>query len=191
MSGLDQTEISVIGMAQLFAERRLSFDRIGFIGALAILQAQLEKARPHRSERPLFRRLITDDDPMIKITETMAALAITKHDHASALVTANTLYDFGETDYQDGLGGRAFALSLRTHRNLAAIIIEEYRDTDPYLRAGFEQLQTEITAVQARGDEHTELGHWRAMIHAVALNGTLGPEAKAYFDPTAIVTIGK
>jgi hypothetical protein len=182
-------EFAVIGMAEAFSGADFPNDRQGLHLALIALQEQHDKVQPPVPDLLKITEVVIERDPIIKLSEQMAAMGTESEDYELALAATNNLFAFGEADYQDSLGGDAFGLSVRAHRDLARHIVEKYSATDPYLRVAGLQVLDEALADLDHGDAHRGLKVIRGLIHTVALNGTLGEAAKAKFDPYALLNI--
>src|SRR5215211_1947158 len=100
-------EFAIIGMASTFLGREFVNDRIGYENALEALREQQAKVAPP-ADAARISQLVAQQEPVVEITEQMAALALAQGDYETALSAANHLYAYGEVDFQDGLGGRAF-----------------------------------------------------------------------------------
>ena len=182
-------EFAFIGMAQMFTGEDYPNNPRGLSAAKAVLVAQHERIMPPAPTRAKLQQLIAQKDPVIEVTEQMAALALGTDDYETALTAANFLHAFGDIDYKDSLGGEVFELSLRTHRALTERIRDRFAARDPFLRVTGGQIFAEIEQLRRQGNSPRELELLRGIIHTVAVNGTLGEGAKQKFDPFAVVHI--
>ncbi len=186
-----QPEFAIIGMARMFVGHEFPNNRLGFAAAMALLREQHDRTLPPAPTRTRLQQVVAQEDLVITVTEQFAALALDQDDWETALMGANHLYAYGDTDLKDALGGRTFALSLQHHRALAERIQARFTATDRYLSGIGVPMAAEIEELRARGDTQRELELVRGLIHIVALNGTLGEEAKRQFDPFAVFNIEK
>lgn len=182
-------EFALIGLAQTFIGLNYPNNRQGLIAARAALVVQHERVMPPAPTRARLKQVVAQREPVIGITEQMAAIAIDADDYEAALAAANYLHAFGDIDYKDSLGGQAFELSLRTHRALSERIRDRFSALDPFLRIAGGKMFREIEQLRQQNDSPRELELLRGLIHMIALNGTLGEEAKQKFDPFAVVQI--
>ncbi len=182
-------EFAFLGMAHMFTGIDYPNNPQGLNAATAALREQHERIMPPAPTRARLQQVVAQRDPLIRMTEQMAAIALDADDYEAALLSANHLHAYGEIDFKDSLGGEAFDLSLRTHRALAERIRNRFSSSDPYLRVVGGQMFTEIEQLRNQGDSPRELELLRGIIHTAALNGTLGAEAKQRFDPFAVVHI--
>lgn len=183
------SEFAFIGMAHMFTGVSYPNNSQGLSDATAALRAQHERVLPPAPTRARLQQVVARRDPLIRMAEQMAAIALNTDDYGAALTAANHLHTYGEIDYKDSLGGEIFELSLMIHRALAEIIRDRFSACDPYLRMVGGQMFAKIEQLRAEGDAPRELELLRGVIHMTALNGTLGEEAKQNFDPFAVVKI--
>lgn len=180
-------ELAIIGMAHAFLGIDFSNDRPGLQLALAALEEQHARVQPPVPDQLRITEVVVERNPVIRVSEQMAAIGIESEDYELAIGATNNLFAFGEADYQDSLGGEAFGLSLNAHLDLARHIVEKFSEVDPFLRVAGRRVFEEASTDCEQGDSHKGLGVLRGLIHTVALNGTLGEAAKSKFDPYSVV----
>lgn len=177
-------EITQIGRE--FTGVDYSDDRRGYNNALSALKAQ--HARVKLALPPdLIRELVRRNDPIIGQTATRVVEALNQSAWADALRDANALYAYGDIAYKDFTGGEALDSALAVHRTFSGRLRERFGTTDPYLRNFVIRMDPEIAVLRQGGRKAEELELIRGNIHTVALNGTLGDEAKQYFDPATVL----
>lgn len=116
-------------------------------------------------------------------------MSLIEIDFGMALEHGNHSYYYGELAYQDGLSPFALILSAVFHSNFARAIVERFKDQDPALRNSGEETLRKIKEFQDMKDLHSAVELSRVLIHAAALKGTLGEEARKAVDPLAIIAI--
>lgn len=186
-----QPEFAVIGVARMLTKIEFPNNRLGYATAIALLKEQHDRTQPPTATRLQLQQLVAQEDLVIQMTEQFSAIALDDEDWQFALMGANHLHAYGDIDLKDSLGGRAFALSLQHHRALAERIRAKFTTTDRFLSGVGAPMIAEIEALRTKGDTQRELELVRGLIHTVALNGTLGEEAKRQFDPFAVFNIEK
>lgn len=184
-----EREIAFLGIAHKFTGINFPYNAQGLRAATAALRSQHEKIMPPTHTRVQLLQIVAQQDPIIRTTEQMAAIALEEDDYEAALSTANHLHAYGEINCKDSLGGEAFDLSLRTHRALAEKIRDRFSASDSYLRFAGTKMFAEIEENRQKDNFVRELELLRGLIHMTAINGTLGEKAKQQFDPFAIVQI--
>lgn len=181
----EDPEYAFIGLASHFTTR-LPQTVQGYIRAIAILQEQHQKIMPKFAYDVLKQS--ASDSTIVDTIEQMASLSISSHDYSTALDMANYLYILGDIDQNENLGNHAFEKSFAFHKTFGDIILHEYSSTDPYLQFAGAAIMTDITKYEEIGNDQEALNLLRGLIHTVALNGTLGKDAKSFIDPMAIVS---
>jgi len=180
-------QFAILGMAQMYFGREFSNTDAGFEAAIKALDEQHVRVQPPVPDKLRITEVVRDEHPVIDIAEQMADMGIALEDYELALTAANHLYAFGDVDYQDFLGGRAFNAALQVHRRFYDLVNERFSDVDPYLRGAGQIMSADIADMQAQGKLYEELRLRRAVIHMLAFNGTLGDAARALFDPFAVI----
>jgi len=178
--------MAVLGMANMFFGRRFPNDDAGYEAAVLALYEQHVKIQPRVPDQLRITEVVIEENPLIVFSEDMIDAGLDDSDYEVVMTAANYLFVFGEADYNDSLGGRAFQASWGAHSKIAAHIREKFGDSDPYMLGGGERMITEIAEME-RVDTHRGLQLARGLIHTVAFNGTLGPEARQQFDPYAVL----
>lgn len=185
----EDAQYVVIAMANILFGIDYSNDQTGFELALSALNEQHARVQPPVSDQFGVAGLVVRQNPVIKRSEEKAATAVGDGDYGLALEYTNHLFVFGETDYLDSLGGRAFTSSLRVHLDFARLIVERFSANDPYLQVTGRRSYEEAKVQYDHGNFYQGLAQLRGLIHIAALAGTLGDAAKSNFDPYAIVRI--
>lgn len=136
-----------------------------------------------------FRDMIATGGGLIAtIPEQVASDALYNGDYHKALEVGNHVYFFGELAYQDQLNILIFLNSVSFHREFANRLREKFGDQDLYLKVTGPIAFRVMEEARETKNFHRELQIARGTIHSVALNGTLGRDAKRAVDPLAIVS---
>lgn len=183
-------EFAYIGMAQQFTGQNYPNNESGLEQARAALEVQHQSTLPPIIDKMQAYELIKEG-AVIDMTEQMAALAIRDGDYDAALLTTNHLFFYGDIDFQDSMGGRAFNHSLNLHRALAEKIQIEFGARDQFLRFLQRSVFSDAEQLRRQGSYDRELQILRGFVHMVALDGTLGSEARKRFDPHAVAAFSK
>lgn len=180
-----EARIAIIGMASMLTGRKFDNSPAGFEMAIGLLTAQHEKVQPPAIRTRLYKA-VSNNDPIIDFSEQMFALALHENDFFTALSASNHLFAYAEIDYNDSLGNHALALALRSHRDFAKIILEQFSNRDPYLKMFGSVVFDDAKKLGEEGDTWKEIILLRGLIHLIAINGTLGIETKEHVDPFAL-----
>jgi hypothetical protein len=181
-------EADVMAIVRKFTGTPYPLNSFGL--TLAHIDMQNQHARV-RLRTPIseVRGLVIRKDPIIRSTAEDTMQFGVARQYAQALQSANFLHEYGAVDHQDSLGGEALNLSLNAHRLLMGMLLTDFRETDSFLSTKWDRLSPEIDRSVEAGDRAREEYLLRMAIHSVVLNGTLGEDAKEYWDPYALITV--
>lgn len=154
-----------------------------------VLTAQHRKVMPKFTKDKMY--ILSQNESLINAFSQTFHHAILKNNLAIALGSLNSLYAFGNMDYNDSLGGKAFYATLEAHRTFADIILNDYIDDNQILSPLKKRMLAEIAHYREQNEPLKEVNKLRQIIHVTILDGTLGEDAKRQFDPFAIVAIEK
>lgn len=149
----------------------------------------------HRKVMPKFTRekvyVLAQNDSLINAFSQTFHNALLKDNLSVALGSLNSLHAFGNMDYNDSLGGKAFAASLEAHRAFAKKIFNDFIDYSQHLSPLKKSMLVEIAHYREQREPAKELSKLREIIHLTTLHGVLGEDPKRQFDPFALKIIEK
>lgn len=178
-------EFAFLGVAGALAGRMFENSDQGYTEAIATMQARHQQVMPRYTPEEV-EVLVRRGEP-VEIAEALGELSLDRGEFADAMFFGHQLYAYGEVDRQRDLGNQAFQTSLRFHRSMAEEIERRFGEVDPYLRMSGRETLVDAQRLREVGDEEDELRVLRGLVGVVALNGTLGEEAKENVDPMAIM----
>lgn len=132
-------------------------------------------------------RVLAQNEPSIQYSSRLFKKALFENNFGIALNKLNLLYIYGEADFNDSLGGKAFATSLEAHRLFAKLILDELIDEDSGLYHDKNDILVKLVHHRDQQSSTEEMQVLRKVIHYTALYGELGKEAKRGCDPFAIL----
>ena len=181
---------SVITIASEFSQLNLEMNDKGYQNACEILIEQHKRISfPFRETREDLLQLATNESNTTQFVETRDELGIDVSNYYNALTNANNLFNCAQKDIQESLNYFMFNFALKNHRKLFNNIYVNFKMTDPLLTKSGIKILNELEMVVNSNDQVNELHILRGVIHRIALNGTLGDEAKKCFDPFALVIL--
>lgn len=178
----------LFGIASKFTGKHYQRNRWGEEEAFIVLQNQHKEVMPEITGLQLFRDILRKPQT-VRLIGQMAVSALDQDNYPQALYSANYACKYAETDYMDCLGGGAIEIALKVHRIFAEKIREAFFYNDPFLKRHEGNMLVEINDLRRQENHMGELVILREMVHSVALNGTLGEEAKRFFDPFALLDV--
>jgi hypothetical protein len=188
-SNLNENDGNLLEMAFIF-------DRVDYCEGGSKKEIQRAKdilTAQHRKVMPKFTRdkmhMLAQNESLINMISQTFHNAFLKDDLATSLRYLNNLHAFGNFDYLDSLGGKAFTASLEAHRTFAKRISDDFIDKSQLLSPYKESMLDEVAVYREQNEPSKELGKLRQLIHITALEGSLGEKAKQQFDPFAVIAI--
>lgn len=181
-----KTPYVFLSLVHMLSGIKFSHDRTGLSQAYKMVRQRNERLLYPDNDINLIKNIRTRGK--IEKLEEEAGEAISKGVYIQSLKLSNWMYAYGNTDLTYRLGGKALQASYRYHKYLGMHVARNFLHKDPYLKKYFFRFYDDVVQARKQNDFLKELALWRAMIHVVALNGSLGEPARQYVDLLALVS---